>query len=98
MHLDGDLLVIALSILTGGIAFPLVRAWVRRIERAAPPPSLATSSEVIDRLSAIESAVEAIAVEVERISENQRFTTKLLAGREGVALPAAPVSGRQEIA
>ena len=89
MQLDGDLVVIAGSILTGGIAFPLVRAWVRRLERTPTAPALGADSEVLARLAAIESAVEAIAVEVERVSENQRFTTKLLAGREGVALPAA---------
>lgn len=36
-------------------------------------PSLADA-----RLSRLEQAVDAIAVEVERISEGQRFTTKLL--------------------
>jgi hypothetical protein len=35
------------------------------------------------RLTRIEQAVDAIAVEVERVSENQRFTTRLLAGRNG---------------
>ena len=34
-----------------------------------------------DRLARIEQAVDAMAIEVERISEGQRFTTKLLAER-----------------
>lgn len=34
---------------------------------------------VDDRLSRIEQAVDAIAIEVERMSEGQRFTTRLLA-------------------
>jgi len=34
-----------------------------------------------DRMARLEQAVEAIALEVERISEGQRFTTKLLAER-----------------
>ena len=34
-----------------------------------------------DRFRRLEEAVDAIAVEVERISEGQRFTTKLLAER-----------------
>jgi len=38
-----------------------------------PSPSLTEA-----RLARIEQAVEAIALEVERISEGQRFTTKLL--------------------
>ena len=39
------------------------------------------------RLERIEHAVDAIAVEVERISENQRFTTKLLNDRSSVTNP-----------
>ena len=39
-----------------------------------PPVSSVTD----ERLARIEAAVEAIAIEVERISEGQRFTTKLL--------------------
>jgi len=34
-----------------------------------------------DRMTRLEQAVESIALEVERISEGQRFTTKLLADR-----------------
>ena len=34
-----------------------------------------------DRMSRLEHAVEAIALEVERISEGQRFTTRLLSER-----------------
>jgi hypothetical protein len=37
-----------------------------------------TSSVSDERIARIEAAVEAIAIEVERISEGQRFTTKLL--------------------
>jgi chromosome segregation and condensation protein ScpB len=39
--------------------------------------------EVSERLNRIETAVESTALEVERISEGQRFTTKLLAERSG---------------
>jgi hypothetical protein len=43
----------------------------------------ATSGLVVseDRIARLEQAVEAIAIEVERISEGQRFTTKLLSER-----------------
>ena len=37
--------------------------------------------DVTSRLERIEQAVDAIAIEVERISEGQRFTTKLLTER-----------------
>ena len=44
-----------------------------------------------DRMARLEQAVEAIALEVERISEGQRFTTKLLAERAA----AEPIRGMQ---
>jgi hypothetical protein len=43
-----------------------------------------TSHDVVvdnERMTRLEQAVESIALEVERISEGQRFTTKLLADR-----------------
>ena len=45
--------------------------------------SRTTQNIVVDeeRMTRLEQAVESIALEVERISEGQRFTTKLLADR-----------------
>ena len=83
MHWDGDLIIISGTIITLALGLPLVRAWVRAFEARHRREAIPASSEVTQRLATIESAVEAIAVEVERISENQRFTTRLLAGREG---------------
>ena len=48
-----------------------------------------------DRMTRLEQAVESIALEVERISEGQRFTTKLLAERvsaEGRSAAQPPAS------
>jgi hypothetical protein len=42
------------------------------------------------RLARIEQAVDAIALEVERISEGQRFTTKLLSDHNQILPKAAP--------
>lgn len=39
------------------------------------------AGELMSRLDRMEQAIDAIAVEVERISEGQRFTTKLLSDR-----------------
>jgi hypothetical protein len=39
--------------------------------------------EIAERMNRIETAVDATAIEVERISEGQRFTTRLLADRAG---------------
>jgi hypothetical protein len=69
------------------IGFPLVRAWVKRIEQGASSPKRSLESD--RRLERMEQAIDAMAVEVERISESQRFMTRLLSERTGerVALP-----------
>jgi hypothetical protein len=66
---------------------PLARAHARQVDRSA---GSAVPPEVAGRLERIEQAVDAIAIEVERISEGQRFTTQLLSeGRhQATALPA----------
>jgi hypothetical protein len=40
-------------------------------------------AEVTDRLERMEQALDSVALEVERISEGQRFTTKLLSEGRG---------------
>ena len=67
------------------LARPLVlvlarRLWVRGVTRGA------VDLENSPRLQRIEQAIESIAVEVERIGEAQRFTTKLLAERQPDAM------------
>lgn len=69
------------------LGVPLVKALIRKQERAALAPASDPRSE--ERLARIEAAVESIAIEVERISEGQRFVTKLLAERPAAKLPAA---------
>lgn len=66
------------------IGFPIARALARRLESRPAAPSV--PPDVALRLERMEQAIDAIAVEVERISEGQRFTTKLLSER---AAPAA---------
>jgi hypothetical protein len=83
-----DKQVMALSVLSIiFIFFPLAigvaRAIWRRSARPAVPPAALT--ETAQRLAQIESSVDAIAIEVERISEGQRFVTKLLS--DGQAAP-----------
>lgn len=46
------------------------------------------SDRIEERLTRIEQAVDAVAVEVERISEGQRFTTKLLSEKQKERLGA----------
>jgi len=61
------------------VGFPLARAFARWLDRRTAAPKV--PAEVLSRLASIENAVETVAVEVERISEGQRFTAKLLSDR-----------------
>ncbi len=57
------------------LGYPIVRLITKWLEpRPVPPREL---SSINGRLERIEAAVEAIAIEVERISESQRFTARL---------------------
>ncbi|NUO63847.1 MAG: hypothetical protein HOQ11_05575 [Gemmatimonadaceae bacterium] len=68
----------------GVVLYPLLRALARRIEsKSQAPAALPAATDA--RLERMEQAIEAVAVEVERISEAQRFTTKLLAERTAPA-------------
>jgi hypothetical protein len=68
------------------IGIPIARAYARKIEKGGTSERL--PSDVSARLERMEQAIDSIAVEVERISEGQRFTTKLLSERS-----SAPVAG-----
>ena len=47
----------------------------------------AITADLAQRLARMEAGIESVAVEVERISEGQRFTTRLLSDRERVEVP-----------
>src|SRR5687768_2372266 len=68
--------VIIPSLLTIFIGFPLAFAYARRIWKRAPAARINPAEA--GRLERIEQAVESIAIEVERVSEGQRFVTKLM--------------------
>jgi hypothetical protein len=90
MRIPGELIPIVLFICISAsvIGYPLARAFARRLERGTPPePRL--PNEITARLERMEQAIDTIAIEVERIAEGQRFTTKLLSerGREPQRLP-----------
>ena len=71
------------------IGIPLARAYARKMDSDAKNPRV--PMEVTGRLERIEQSLEAVAIEVERISEGQRFTTKLLSeGRAPVGTPQLP--------
>lgn len=74
--IDEDMIAV-FGMFTMFMMVPLVIAYTRRIwKRPQPVRALPASTE--GRLERIEQAVEAIAIEVERVSEGQRFVTRLL--------------------
>jgi hypothetical protein len=80
----------ALMLVTGTVAFLASLHFLRRYlefkhERRMP----IAIDGLQERLERIEVAVESTAVEVERISEANRFMSKLLADRVGGANPAS---------
>jgi len=72
--------ILAGTTMTAILLYPVVRALANRMEHQRGQGSGSgqqVPADVSARLARIESAVESIAIEVERISEGQRFLTKL---------------------
>ena len=64
-----------------------VIALARMKAKAGGLPSSPKLDEIAARLERMEQALDAMAIETERISEGQRFTTKLLSERAPARLP-----------
>jgi hypothetical protein len=103
---DSDVLAFAqvmMVIMISLAAFVVIGLGARILWRlgsraSRPEVSAPTDSEEIQRL---QTAVDAIAIEVERISEAQRFTVTLLSNRLPPATPdradALPVPGTRRL-
>ena len=78
--IDSDLLIITSAGLLLALGLPVSIAWAKRILRRKPEAA-PTPSDMGPRLESIERAVDAIAIEIERISEGQRFVTKIFVDR-----------------
>jgi hypothetical protein len=65
------------------VLLPLSLALARRVWRRSAAVVTSLPREIADRLTRMEQAVEATAVEVERIGEGQRFLTRLFTEGEG---------------
>jgi hypothetical protein len=78
--MPGDVVPIV-AILSVFVFSPLAIAFARIIWRrgSGPAPESSLARENAERLARLESAIDSIALEMERVSEGQRFVTKLLA-------------------
>jgi len=81
------LFIVFASITT--IVLTFARMWFKHQERKNNARSLGSSGGLDQRLERIEQAVDAIAVEVERLAEGQRFATRLLSEGAGRKEPLA---------
>jgi hypothetical protein len=73
---------------------PISFAFARRIWRRSSAAVSALPQELMDRLVRLDQAVDAIAVEVERIGEGQRFMTRVLAEKPAAAALGAAAEHR----
>lgn len=78
------------------VAIPTAAAvafrWFGHRERMAQLEASPPAAPADDRLARVERAVEAIAVEVERLGEGQRFVTRLLTEQQQRLPPHGPPS------
>ena len=83
-----DIIPIALFAMVAVVSLgvPLARGYARRLGEGGPTK---LPADLLARLERMEQSIDSIAVEVERISEGQRFTTKLLADRAGAGAGAS---------
>ena len=92
---DNEIFVIIPALLIIFVIFPLVLAYTRRIWKRTPSgPAIPREwNDVPQRLERLEHAIDVVAIEVERVSEGQRFVTRLMTENQlGPAVAAVRAS------
>jgi hypothetical protein len=92
--MDEDVVTTIGGLFTVFVLAPLAFAFARRIWKRTTAPPRPALGESTQRLERIEQAIEAVAIEVERISEGQRFVTRVLT--EGNRLPTLTAGKREQ--
>ena len=92
---DAIILLSMASVVLFTTTITFVGLWIRARERAIRAGAVAQplSASLTPDLNHLVNAVDAIAVEVERISEAQRFTAKVLAERADADPGASRIGG-----
>lgn len=91
--IDGDNVTAIFIVFMLAVLMPISLGITRRLWRRGNRSDAPRADETIaPRLERLEQAVDAVAIEIERISESQRFVTRILAERPRPAAnaPAAP--------
>ena len=68
------------------IGWPIARAIVRRMDRRTETGGL-TAADIAPQIRQLQESVDAMAVEMERISEAQRYQARLMTERQPAVLP-----------
>ena len=84
-----------LMVVTIFIGVPIALAYARRIWKRGVQTVAAIPQDIYERFNRIDQAIDSVAVEVERIGENQRYVTKLVNEQRGLgAGPAERVDAQ----
>ena len=75
------------------IGLPLARAFARRMDRRGGAAQI--PNEISSQLTHLNQAVDAIALEVERISEGQRFAARLLSEQRDAGSQTLPAGANR---
>ena len=87
-----------LIVFTIFVLCPIALAWARSIWKRGSQPRPLPDRDTVLRLERMEQAMDAIAIEIERVSEGQRFVTRLLAeGKTAVPVPAIGVPQEEQV-
>ena len=97
--MDEDILGMILTFVAGmsvlGCLTTVVLTMIKRRTQHLPNSELGRRlDDISERLNHIDGAIDTMAVEVERISEAQRFTARVLAERTSTPAAALPELGR----
>ena len=92
-----DNMVPILIVFTLFVLAPIALSISRMLwKRGSLPKYAGASAENTQRLERMEQAIDSIAIEIERVSEGQRFVTRLLADRQNALgagqQPAQPIA------
>ena len=80
------------------VLFPMSIAMARLLwKRATAPVRPALAGDASQRLERLEQAMDAVAVEMERVSEGQRFMTKLLTDPKPESIPLAAIEAGRPV-
>jgi hypothetical protein len=88
-HLAELFILISGGLFTTTIAFAI--AWMRARERAVRAEAYMDGLRSVSSQQGVSPAIDAIAMEVERIGEGQRFLTKVIAEQRPNAIPQRPI-------